>query len=484
MLKLMLVCSMTLAQPATHSENQRIDDLIEQLGSGKFQQRNSAQKELEAIGLPALAQLKKTMQDAGPEINRRAAEVVRKIQEKKNTADVLTAKNIHLKINEMPVLDAVAELAKLSGYPLQVVGDKTKLAAKLITLDTGSVPFWKALDALGMEAGLVEQHPAPAAAQWNQPGLGVQIQGFPIPIQAVQGTIHMGDQSGGPSEIRLYPRTKKNPVVSYAGSVRFRVEAAPGNGRDYGLWLEASAEPRLQGFMLVGTPTVIKAIDDQGQKLAVVAEAKKEEADEVPIQGVIIGGLNGAVSMASRQHKTPLYFNAADKRSKALKELSGSVTAQVMGPREPLITLSNVLKAAGESVKDKNGATMRLIAIEKTGGGDYKAQVYMEDRTAQNGMGGIVINNNGAVRIRKPLILGGVMETQGLPELVDAKGNKYIIHNTPSRRLSINNRISTQEITIIFSPQSGQGEPERLVLYGSRPITVTIPFSFENIPLE
>jgi hypothetical protein len=483
MLKLMLVCSLTLAQPAPTSQTQRIDALIEQLGSGRFQERNAAQKELETIGLPALEQLKKTLQAADPEINRRAAELVRKIQEKKNTAEVLAAKNVHLRVKEVPVLDAVAELAKLSGYPLQVMGDKTKVAAKLVTLDTGSVPFWKALDALGAEAGLVEQQAA-SAVEMNQPGLGVQIQGFPIPLQAIQGTIHMGDQPGGPTEIRLYPRSKKNPSASYSGSVRFRAEAAPGNGRDYGLRLEASAEPRLQGFTLVGAPTISKAIDDQGQKLAVVAEAKKEDADEVPLQGVIIGGLNGAMTMTARQQRVPLYFNAGDKRSKALKELSGSVTAQVMGPREPLITLNNVLKAAGESVKDKNGATMRLIAIEKTGGGDYKAQVFMEDRTAQNGIGGIVINNNGAVRIRKPLILGGVMESQGLPDLVDAQGNKYIIHNTPSRRLNINNGISTQEITIIYSPQNGQGEPERLVLYGSRPITVTVPFSFENIPLE
>jgi hypothetical protein len=483
MLKLLFVCSMALAQPAPTFETQRIDALIEQLGSGKFQERNAAQKELEAIGLPALEQLKKTMQAAEPEINRRAAELVRKIQEKKNTAEVLAAKNVHFKVKEMPVLDAVAELAKMSAYPLQVMGDKTKLAAKLITLDTGAVPFWKALDALGAEAGLVEQQPTPAV-EMNQAGIGAQIQIMQIPLQAIQGNIHMGDQAGGPPEIRLYPRSKKNPNASYAGSVRFRAEPAPGNGRDYGLWLEASAEPRLQGFTLVGTPTVTKAIDDQGQKLDFVSEAKKEDADEVAFPGVIIGGLNGAVAMAPRQQKASLYFNAGDKKSRAIKELSGSVTAQVMGPREPLLTLDNVLKAVGESVKDKNGATMRLVAFEKTGGGDYKAQVFMEDRTAQNGIGGVVINNNGLVRIRKPFVLGGVMESQGLPDLIDAKGNKYIIHNAPARRLNLNNGISTQEITIIFSPQSGQGEPERLVLYGSRPITVTIPFSFENIPLE
>ena len=115
MLKFLVVCSLVLAQPGPRDDAKRIGDLIEQLGSGKFQERNSAQKELEAIGIPALDQLKKSMQAADPEINRRAGELVRKIEEKKITAEVLVSKRVRLKIIDMPVLDAVGELAKLSG---------------------------------------------------------------------------------------------------------------------------------------------------------------------------------------------------------------------------------------------------------------------------------------------------------------------------------------------------------------------------------
>ena len=38
-------------------------------------------------------------------------------------------------------MDAVNELAKISGYPIQVNGDRTLLADKKITLDTGRGEF-------------------------------------------------------------------------------------------------------------------------------------------------------------------------------------------------------------------------------------------------------------------------------------------------------------------------------------------------------
>src|SRR5438128_2552049 len=127
MLKLLIVASLSLAQPAPGGDSQRIDQLIERLGSGKFQERNAAQKELETIGTPALEQLKKSQAGADAETSRRAGEIVRKIQESTKTADVLAAKSVRLKFKDIPVVDAVAELSKASGYSFQVMGDKTKL---------------------------------------------------------------------------------------------------------------------------------------------------------------------------------------------------------------------------------------------------------------------------------------------------------------------------------------------------------------------
>ena len=43
---------------------------------------------------------------------------------------------------------------------------------------------------------------------------------------------------------------------------------------------------------------------------------------------------------------------------------------------------------------------------------------------------------------------------------------------------------TTQDLTLTFQRQDGQGEPARLVMTGMRPFTVRAPFVLKNVPLE
>src|ERR1700682_6209094 len=86
---------------------------------------------------------------------RRVAELIRTIEEKKLTAELLTPKKVHLNLKDVPVLQAVEMLARQSGYAVRVDGDRTLLTGKTVTLDTGLVSFWEAVDRLGEKAGLV-----------------------------------------------------------------------------------------------------------------------------------------------------------------------------------------------------------------------------------------------------------------------------------------------------------------------------------------
>src|SRR5439155_1175321 len=47
--------------------------------------------------------------------------------------------------------------ARKAGFQIQIEGDQTKLAARKITIDTGEVPFWQAVDQFCLKAGLVER---------------------------------------------------------------------------------------------------------------------------------------------------------------------------------------------------------------------------------------------------------------------------------------------------------------------------------------
>jgi hypothetical protein len=133
------------AKPPPVNQGKLIDALIGQLGSSKFQDRAAAQKQLEAIGAPALGLLKKAVQTGDLEMSTRAGELVRKIEEREFQAAMLAPKRVRLRVADLPVAQAVAELAKASGYAIHVDGFPTN-PGKKVTLDTGDVTFWEAFD--------------------------------------------------------------------------------------------------------------------------------------------------------------------------------------------------------------------------------------------------------------------------------------------------------------------------------------------------
>src|SRR5262245_10081299 len=134
----------------------RIARLVKQLGSTRFAERDRAKRELEALGTAALNALRQAAQSKDLETSRRAGELVKKMEEKIDLASLLAPKRVRLNLKDKSVIDAVADLARQSGYSIEVQGDRTALANRKITLDTGDTSFWEALDQLCRKAGLVE----------------------------------------------------------------------------------------------------------------------------------------------------------------------------------------------------------------------------------------------------------------------------------------------------------------------------------------
>ncbi len=167
---LLVFCPLASAQstdPPPVTDGKFIDALIGQLSSSKFQERTTAEKQLDTIGAPALGQLKKAMQTGDLELKRRAGNLVRKIEEREFQADMLRPKRLRLNVADRPIAEAVAELAKVSGYALQADGNLMTLSKK-ITLDTGEMTFWEAFDKLCTRAGLIEKMAVPYALFHNR----------------------------------------------------------------------------------------------------------------------------------------------------------------------------------------------------------------------------------------------------------------------------------------------------------------------------
>ena len=105
------------------ADPKRIAELIQQLGSLKFIERENARRELEAIGEPALEALKKAAKSEDLETSRRASEIVRLLEERSNTAKILAPKRVRLNLKDTPVLKAVRELERQSQYTIHIQGD-------------------------------------------------------------------------------------------------------------------------------------------------------------------------------------------------------------------------------------------------------------------------------------------------------------------------------------------------------------------------
>jgi hypothetical protein len=150
-----------MAAPAAADKDDaaRIDKLIEQLGSGSFQEREAATKALDALGAPALEKLKKASQSDDVEVSRRATELVKRIEKRTEVSRVLTPKRVHLIYKDTPLKEAVEDFKKKSGYDFTLHDPENKLADRKVTLDSGDVPFWEAFDQFCDKAGLVQATP-------------------------------------------------------------------------------------------------------------------------------------------------------------------------------------------------------------------------------------------------------------------------------------------------------------------------------------
>src|SRR5207249_3080327 len=113
--------------------------------------------------------------------------------------------------------------------------------------------------------------------------------------------------------------------------------------------------------------------------------------------------------------------------------------------------------------------------------GDGSIQVKMTMENLQGnplgggfGGGGVVIN--GGVIVVGPggrMVIGGGRGpggNNGLPDLVDAKGNKLQFGGVTNMRTNINNGQVNQEATVLYRPAPGAGDPASLVLFGSRTV--------------
>jgi hypothetical protein len=160
LLGLALVASAAAPPAGDAEEGARIARLIEQLGSDTFAEREKATRALDEVGEPALEALQKATRSSEAEVRKRANSLVAAIEKRVESARHLKPTLVHLVARDRPVLEVLEDLRKQSGYNVVIQDPENKLKDRKITLDTGKVTFWKALELFCLKAELTEYNPA------------------------------------------------------------------------------------------------------------------------------------------------------------------------------------------------------------------------------------------------------------------------------------------------------------------------------------
>ncbi len=478
----------------------RIEALVRKLGRSASVQREQARKEIEAIGTPALDALRKAAKTADVETARRIADLVRNFEEQVLVKQILAPKEVHLKLKDASVQEAIAELSKISGYPLQFLGDATRFADEKITLDTGKTSYWNALDLLCKEAGLMERvELAAPPTQTYYPRVAKNGMRRPIYVNP--------QQAAPPGPTILTNRGKEKSFVAFAGSIKTELRITrvaieneynllhirrDQSEREYNLMFIVSAEQRLHNGGVTGQPILDKIVDAQGKTLELGADASKADRKIFEDAGL---DFDDMAMMQMPRRFAQLRIKEGADAAKQIRLLAGKLTYQVELQNVTLAKIDKVLDATGRTVTTSNGGTLKVNSIRKKEGDFYVVDVALEN-CSPNPLGNNVLINGGAIIIRGNVnIQGGMIigpggvrmngsgNTKDLPDLVDAKGEKFKVVNVDNDAFSFVNGGSSRSAQILFQANPGQAEPSELILFGTRTHTVTVPFRFENVPL-
>jgi hypothetical protein len=418
--------------------------LVERLGSGRFEERERAARELERLGAPALPALRRARGAADPEVRGRAAGLVERIA----FAQVLAPTLVRLDFPDRPLRELVATLAGRSGIPIVLDprgGDG--LAARAVTLEAPEpVPFWEAVGRLAEAA-----HLRPDLRPLPDPDTG-----------AARSTLVLeeaGDRlapaaAWGPFRVKLLDLEDRrvralDPPARPLGEAPARPERTL-TGR-----LHLSAEPRL-AVGPGGRLRLTVARDDLGRSFLPDAPAADAADDPGPPRAVEYTGtpelvvpfalappeggpgrrltLEGTlpVGVAARA-EAPLEIPLAGAVGKAFEGDDATLTVEAVGPRP------------------EDGRTTIDLAVRP------RATPAADPDAA-------------------PAAASGLVDTQ--VEVRDAAGRLL-----PAFLGRAEADGAALRVRVVLVPTPDAGPPSRLLYFSLRRGLVAVPFAFRDVPL-
>jgi hypothetical protein len=492
---------------AEEAASGNVDQLVNRLGSGAYRDRESASRELDTLGPTALDALRKAAASGDPETRRRATDLVERIGTRLAAARILAPTLIEFKYDHTPLLEAVEDLKRRTGAAIVPQNlTPNKLQGRTVTAATaGPVPFWDALDLFCLKADLHQWDGFSRVGGMVNQQQPTQFGGGGFNGQVIVRSGRVRPNMPGPNTIVLLDGPDVKLPSCRSGAVRARIPPpgttidglAPVGADEVVLPLQISAEPKLhwQGALDV---RVDRAVDDRGRPVVVMPALREAPADD--FEPVFI---NGAIIMQHARRGGPVGVRVrrGDKSSSRLAEMSGTIAGQVR-VAEPLAAADAPLKAVGQTVRGTAGVQVKITAASRADSGEVTigAEVHLpsdvqlpQAAPGQAGVmvGGAMVIQGGGVVIQQggfgpggqqPALPAGTTEYQGL-SVEDARGRRFSVVRGGLQMNRFAQDGSVYQLTATFKSTEAGHEPARLVLTGTRPATVEIPFALKDVPL-
>lgn len=459
--------------------------LMTRLASERYAEREEAARALEALGERALPALRAALQGDDPEVRRRARDLVRRIEQRREADRLRVPTRVRVSARGQPLEAVAAELGRLGGVTLKVSGEA---ARKPITWESGDLTFWEALDRLCAAAGVAEEPPTPGGPSQDE-----NVSTTSVMMIGRRGTSSPTDVMRPRDEPRLelvLKAGKAAPTPTHLGGA-LRVRAAvpgtvlPGQPRlpgDLLVVLDVAAEGPVVWHRASGV-RIDAALDENGRALALRPASYRPPVSSrsgIIVNGVPLDPEPDETSPAGRL--VPVRLRPREGAPERLQELRGAVIGQVRTRTEELVTVDRILEATGRTVKGPRVGSVRVVEAEPEVGGGTHLRVMVD--AAPRGL-----NAHQAPTFSGRIFVNGRSISPENSDLLCS--SNFVLLDTKGRPHRITGAVCTgrsdgpaREYELSFEPERGAGPPAKFVYRDQRTVFLEVPFVLRDVALS
>jgi hypothetical protein len=465
-----------------------ISGLVNQLGSERYAEREAAARALAAVGAPALEALRKAARHREAEVRRRAERLLRQIETRLEMQALLAPRRVRLTYRETPLPEALADFGKQAEVSLVLDGDRDQLLVRKITLETGTVSFWEALDQFCSRAGLMLALDAPPPRDAIRASMTFGMGGFrPYLTPLEPRDVLRPPSEDRPASLRLLPGKWTPLPTHYAGAVR--VQAVPldrlgdieKSERETVVALEVVVEPALKWQRALDL-RFHKAIDGQGCALtaspvALPSLAYAPQQAAVYVRTQLIIPPEEVLPPAPQQ--IPVRLRGVPKTSRRLQELTGTVLLQLQTPVQPLVRVDQLRRSTNQKVRGLAESSVCILDVRAVDDGQVRLRVQVE-ATALNLRDNSIPQPTAAINIDGRVLGDEPALNSSHFSLLDDRGVPFQV----VKAVATGKRAGgAQEYELTYQPGARQGEAARFIYRDRRTVLVEVPFTLKDVPL-